>query len=77
MVILQAWLTTISLALCKVRLLNILGTILFLSYYCYCLFKLLLVNTIQAFDLMEMLKKEEEMLSAIKEKQLQVLTFLL
>lgn len=37
----QAWLTTISLALCK------------------------------AFDLLEMLKKEEEMLSAIKEKQLQ------
>lgn len=37
----EAWLTTISLALCK------------------------------AFDLLEMLKKEEEMLSAIKEKQLQ------
>ncbi|KAG5533884.1 hypothetical protein RHGRI_027923 [Rhododendron griersonianum] len=36
-----AWLTTISLAVCK------------------------------AFDLLEMLKKEEEMLSAIKEKQLQ------
>ncbi|KAH7839683.1 hypothetical protein Vadar_007310 [Vaccinium darrowii] len=37
----EAWLTTISLAICK------------------------------AFDLLEMLKKEEEMLSAIKEKQLQ------
>lgn len=37
----EAWLTTISLALCK------------------------------AFDLLEMLKKEEEMLSAMKEKQLQ------
>eukprot|EP00262_Sarcandra_glabra_P013120 TRINITY_DN3566_c0_g1_i1.p1 TRINITY_DN3566_c0_g1~~TRINITY_DN3566_c0_g1_i1.p1 ORF type:complete len:402 (-),score=116.07 TRINITY_DN3566_c0_g1_i1:62-1267(-) len=37
----EAWLTTISLAICK------------------------------AFDLVEMLKKEEEMLSAIKEKQLQ------
>ncbi|KAL4277916.1 hypothetical protein GQ457_03G014390 [Hibiscus cannabinus] len=36
----EAWLTTISLAICK------------------------------AFDLLEMLKKEEEMLSAIKEKQL-------
>lgn len=36
----EAWLTTISLAICK------------------------------AFDLMDMLKKEEEMLSAIKEKQL-------
>ncbi|KAK9291497.1 hypothetical protein L1049_019445 [Liquidambar formosana] len=38
----EAWLTTMSLAICK------------------------------AFDLLEMLKKEEEMLSAIKEKQLQV-----
>ncbi|KAJ8574115.1 hypothetical protein K7X08_025920 [Anisodus acutangulus] len=37
----EAWLTTISLALCK------------------------------AFDLLEMLKKEEEMLSAVREKQLQ------
>uniref|UniRef100_A0A5B6ZDQ7 Putative PP2A regulatory subunit TAP46 n=2 Tax=Davidia involucrata TaxID=16924 RepID=A0A5B6ZDQ7_DAVIN len=37
----EAWVTTISLGLCK------------------------------AFDLLEMLKKEEEMLSAIKEKQLQ------
>ncbi|XP_043715966.1 PP2A regulatory subunit TAP46-like isoform X1 [Telopea speciosissima] len=37
----EAWLTAISLALCK------------------------------AFDLLEMLKKEEEMLSAVKEKQLQ------
>ncbi|XP_058183776.1 PP2A regulatory subunit TAP46 [Rhododendron vialii] len=37
----EAWLTTISLAICK------------------------------AFDLLEMLKKEEEILSAIKEKQLQ------
>ncbi|KAJ4957318.1 hypothetical protein NE237_014101 [Protea cynaroides] len=37
----EAWLTTISLALCK------------------------------AFDLLEMLKKEEEMLSAVKENQLQ------
>lgn len=37
----EAWLTTISLALCK------------------------------AFDLIEMLKKEEELLSAVKEKQLQ------
>ena len=31
-----------------------------------------LAITLQAFDLLEMLKKEEEMLSAIKEKQLQV-----
>ncbi|KAI3990756.1 hypothetical protein MKX01_023056 [Papaver californicum] len=37
----EAWLTTISLAICK------------------------------AFDLLEMLKKEEEMLTAVKEKQLQ------
>lgn len=32
---------------------------------------------IQAFDLIEMLKKEEEILSAVKEKQLQVLISLL
>ncbi|KAL8152848.1 hypothetical protein V2J09_010608, partial [Rumex salicifolius] len=42
----EAWLTTISLALCK------------------------------AYDLLEMLKKEEDMLSAMKELQLQVLPLL-
>lgn len=30
------------------------------------------VTTFQAFDLLEMLKKEEEMLSAVKERQLKV-----
>ncbi|KAK1274812.1 PP2A regulatory subunit TAP46 [Acorus gramineus] len=42
----EAWLTTISLAICK------------------------------AFDMMEMLKKEEEMLSAVKDRQLKVSYFI-
>lgn len=34
---------------------------------------ILFLNSSQAFDMLEMLKKEEEMLSAINEKKLQVL----
>lgn len=64
----QAWNTTISLAICKVG-----------SYLCnsitlkllFPLFSCLSCN-VQALDLLEMLKKEEEMLSAVKDRQSKV-----
>lgn len=48
----------------------------FTFYFLVCLLPYLyhpLITALQAFDLLEMLNKEEEMLSAIKERQLQVL----
>lgn len=72
----QAWLTTISLAICKVGFL--LG-FLVLNVFCpvrgfsfFVLISLCFMWQFQAVDLLEMLKKEEEILSAIKEKQSKV-----
>lgn len=84
----QAWFTTISLAICKVGsqeylIFLVFKPFLFQIYYLYFFIPLCILvsfchQTIcQAMDLLEMLKKEEEMLSAIKEKQSKVNTFTL
>lgn len=76
----QACLTTISLALCKVGHMErndyvVSNFLIIVSLISACCFSS--CNILQAFDLLDMLKKEEEMLSAIREKQLQVLMSLI
>lgn len=71
----QAWLGTISLALCKVC--QILPMLVKLNLQIPLLgsdsYTNVLLLLMQAFDLLEMLKKEEEMLLAVKERQSKVL----
>ncbi|KAB5524099.1 hypothetical protein DKX38_021848 [Salix brachista] len=67
----EAWITTISLSICKVGPIFLYSLCHVLLVYHVSIPHTAVSPILQAIDLLEMLKKEEEMLLAVKERQLQ------